>query len=44
MKNVILNEVNIKELIVLEYDFQNVSKSAKANFKSLGPKFGKKYS
>jgi isoleucyl-tRNA synthetase len=42
MKNVILDEVNIKELIVLEDDSEIVSKSAKANFKSLGPKFGKK--
>lgn len=42
MKNVILDEVNIKELIVLEDDSEIVSKSAKANFKTLGPKFGKK--
>ena len=42
MKDVILDEVNIKELIVLEDDSDIVSKSAKANFKSLGPKFGKK--
>jgi len=42
MKDVILDEVNIKELIVLEDDSKIVSKSAKANFKKLGPKFGKK--
>ncbi|MCH7773380.1 MAG: isoleucine--tRNA ligase [Bacteroidetes bacterium] len=42
MKDVILDEVNIKELIVLEDDSEIVSKSAKANFKSLGPKYGKK--
>jgi isoleucyl-tRNA synthetase len=42
MKDVILDEVNIKELIVLSDDAGVVSKSAKANFKSIGPKFGKK--
>jgi isoleucyl-tRNA synthetase len=42
MKDVILDEVNIKELIVLDDDSEIVSKSAKVNFKSIGPKFGKK--
>ncbi len=42
MKDVILDEVNIKELIVLDNDSEIVSKSAKPNFKSIGPKFGKK--
>ncbi|GBD88656.1 isoleucine--tRNA ligase [bacterium BMS3Abin03] len=42
MKDVILEEVNIKELIILEDDSEIVNKSAKANFKTLGPKFGKK--
>ncbi len=42
MKDVILDEVNIKELVVLEDDSEIVTKSAKANFKVLGPKFGKK--
>lgn len=42
MKDVILEEVNIKELVVLTDDSEIVSKSAKANFKSIGPKFGKK--
>ncbi len=42
MKDVILEEVNIKELIILTDDSEIVSKSAKANFKSIGPKFGKK--
>jgi len=42
MKDVILDEVNIKELIVLSDDAGVVNKSAKANFKSIGPKFGKK--
>lgn len=41
MKDVILEEVNIKELEVLEDDSAIVNKSAKANFKSLGPKYGK---
>jgi isoleucyl-tRNA synthetase len=41
MKEVILEEVNIKELEVLNDDSAIVSKSAKANFKSLGPKYGK---
>jgi isoleucyl-tRNA synthetase len=42
MKEVILEEVNIKELIILNDDSEIVNKSAKANFKSIGPKFGKK--
>ncbi len=41
MKDVILEEINIKELQVLEDDSAIVNKSAKANFKSLGPKYGK---
>lgn len=41
MKDVILDEVNIKELEVLEDDSSVVNKTAKANFKSIGPKFGK---
>lgn len=41
MKEVILEEVNIKELEVLQDDASIVNKSAKANFKSLGPKYGK---
>ncbi len=41
MKDVILDEVNIKELEVLQDDSGIVSKSAKANFKALGPKYGK---
>jgi isoleucyl-tRNA synthetase len=42
MKEVILEEVNIKELVILTDDSEIVNKSAKANFKSIGPKFGKK--
>ncbi len=41
MKDVILDEVNIKELEVLEDDSSIVNKSAKANFKTIGPKYGK---
>lgn len=42
MKDVVLDEVNIKELIVLSDDAEFVNKSSKANFKAIGPKFGKK--
>ena len=42
MQDVILDEVNVKELVVLTDDSEIVNKSAKANFKSVGPKFGKK--
>ncbi len=42
MQDVILDEVNIKELVVLTDDSEIVNKSAKANFKCIGPKFGKK--
>ncbi len=42
MKEVILDEINVKELEVLADDSGIVSKTAKANFKSIGPKFGKK--
>ena len=41
MKDVILEEVNIKALELLEDDSSIVTKSAKANFKSIGPKYGK---
>lgn len=41
MKDVVLDEVNIKDLIVLSEDAEFVTKSAKANFKVIGPKFGK---
>ncbi|MCE1189188.1 MAG: isoleucine--tRNA ligase [Ignavibacteria bacterium] len=42
MKDVILEELNIKEMIVLTDDSGIVQKSAKPNFKSIGPKHGKK--
>jgi isoleucyl-tRNA synthetase len=41
MQDVILEEVNIKELVVLEDDSTIVNKSAKPNFKVVGPKYGK---
>ncbi len=41
MKEVILEEINIKELELLTDDSGIVNKSAKANFKTLGPKYGK---
>lgn len=41
MQDVILEEVNIKELVVLEDDSSIVNKTAKPNFKVIGPKFGK---
>ena len=42
MKEVILEEVNIKELEIVEDDSIIVHKSAKPNFKTIGPKFGNK--
>jgi len=42
MRDVVLDEVNVKELIILKDDAEIVTKSAKPNFKTLGPKFGKK--
>lgn len=42
MKEVILEEVNIKELEIVEDDSVIVHKSAKPNFKTIGPKFGNK--
>jgi len=41
VKEIILEELNIKELEILKDDSAIVNKSAKANFKSLGPKYGK---
>jgi isoleucyl-tRNA synthetase len=42
MNDVILEELNIKEMIVLTDDAGIVQKSAKPNFKAIGPKHGKK--
>jgi isoleucyl-tRNA synthetase len=41
MKSVILDEVNIKSLEILEDETTIVRKSAKPDFKTIGPKFGK---
>lgn len=41
MKDVILDEVNIKELLILTDDSGIVKKTAKPNFRSLGGKHGK---
>lgn len=41
MKDVILEEINLKELTILDSDSDIVQKTAKPNFKSIGPKFGK---
>lgn len=42
MKDVVLDEVNIKTMEILKDDSGIVNKSAKPNFKAIGPKFGKK--
>lgn len=41
MKDVILDEINLKELVILDNDSEIVKKTAKPNFKSIGPKYGK---
>jgi len=41
VKDIILEEVNIKELNIIESDSEIISKKAKPKFKSIGPKFGK---
>jgi isoleucyl-tRNA synthetase len=41
MKKIILEEVNVKELNFVDENNAVIKKKAKANFKSLGPKFGK---
>ncbi|MBX7047180.1 MAG: isoleucine--tRNA ligase [Ignavibacteria bacterium] len=40
-KDIILEEVNVKELNFVEGDSEIIKKKAKPNFKSIGPKFGK---
>lgn len=42
MKDLILNEVNVKELDLVEADSGVLVKRVKPDFKKLGPKFGKK--
>jgi isoleucyl-tRNA synthetase len=41
IKSIVLEEVNIKELNIIEGDSNIIVKKAKPNFKSIGPKFGK---
>jgi isoleucyl-tRNA synthetase len=41
MEEIILDEVNVKRIEFIESDSSLVSKKAKPNFKSIGPKFGK---
>lgn len=41
VKEVILEEVNVKELNIIEGDSDIIVKKTKPNFKSIGPKFGK---
>lgn len=41
MKDVVLDEINIKNMDLLPEDSNIVKKSAKANFKVIGPKYGK---
>jgi len=41
MSEIILEEVNVKELNIIEGDSDIIVKKSKPNFKSIGPKFGK---
>jgi isoleucyl-tRNA synthetase len=41
IREIVLEEVNIKELNIIEGDSEIIVKKAKPNFKSIGPKFGK---
>ena len=41
MREIILEEVNVKELNIIEGDSDIIVKKSKPNFKSIGPKFGK---
>lgn len=41
VKDIILHEVNVKELVILDDDTSFIVKKAKPNFKQLGPRFGK---
>ncbi len=41
IKDIVLEEINIKELIILDSESDIIRKKAKPNFKSIGPKFGK---
>jgi isoleucyl-tRNA synthetase len=41
VEDIILEEINVKELTIVEGDSDIIVKKAKPNFKSIGPKFGK---
>ena len=41
VESVILDEINVKSIMYVDDDSEFVSKGAKPNFKSIGPKFGK---
>jgi isoleucyl-tRNA synthetase len=41
VKDIILEEINIKELNIIEGNSGIITKKAKPNFKSIGPKYGK---
>jgi isoleucyl-tRNA synthetase len=41
VENIILDEINVKSVMYVDDDSEFVSKGAKPNFKSIGPKFGK---
>ncbi|MBM4157736.1 MAG: isoleucine--tRNA ligase [Ignavibacteria bacterium] len=41
VKDIILDEINVKALNLIESDSEIIRKRAKPNFKSIGPKFGK---
>ncbi len=41
VESVILDEINVKSITYVDDDSEFVSKGAKPNFKSIGPKFGK---
>ena len=41
VREIILDEINVKELNIIEGDSDIIVKKAKPNFKSIGPKFGK---
>jgi isoleucyl-tRNA synthetase len=41
VKDIILEEVNIREMNIIGSDSEIISKKAKPNFKSIGPKYGK---
>ncbi|HUI30023.1 MAG TPA: isoleucine--tRNA ligase [Candidatus Acidoferrales bacterium] len=41
VESVILDEINVKSIMYVDDDSEFISKGAKPNFKSIGPKFGK---